>query len=83
MARLFFQFLALQLIFIVTISAMFQGNSKKIQGQTYEIQQKVLTLGSSFTIKNDKGQPVYKVNFNSESFSPKLRLNISRSDSNN
>jgi hypothetical protein len=63
MVRLFFQLLALQLILFVPIFGLF-SNTKKIQhGTKYQLQQKVLTLGTSYTIKDDKDKPVYKVNF--------------------
>ncbi len=60
MARLLFQLLALQLVLIVNVFGLF-GSSQKIHGSKFKIQQKVLTLGSSFTIKDDKDKPVYKV----------------------
>jgi uncharacterized protein YxjI len=62
MARLLLQVLALQLVILASVYGLF--GSKKFQHATkYELQQKVLTLGSSYTVKNDKGEPVYKVRF--------------------
>jgi len=61
MARLLLQLLAVQLVLFATISGLF---SKKLKHATkYQLQQKVLTLGSSYTVKDDKDKPVYKVNF--------------------
>ncbi len=60
MARLLLQLLAVQLVLLATVSGLF--GSKKFQHATkYELQQKVLTLGSSYTVKDDQGQSVYKV----------------------
>lgn len=61
MARLLLQLVALQLVLFVAVSGLFK--SKKIQGTKYKLQQKVLTLGSSYTIKDEKDKPVYKVSF--------------------
>jgi hypothetical protein len=62
MARVLFQLLALQLVLLATVSGMFL--SKKLQHATkYQLQQKVLTLGSSYTVKDDHDKPVYKVRF--------------------
>jgi hypothetical protein len=62
MARLLLQLLAVQLVLFATISGLFL--SKKLKHATkYQLQQKVLTLGSSYTVKDDKGEPVYKVRF--------------------
>ncbi len=61
MARLVFQLLVLQLILYATVFGLLSSSSKKIQGTKYNVKQKVLTLGSSFTIKDDKNKPVYKV----------------------
>ena len=61
MARLLFQLLALQFLLFVVVSGLFK--SKKIQGTKYKLQQKVLTLGSSYVIKDEKDKPVYKVRF--------------------
>lgn len=61
MARLFFQLLALQLVLISAVFGLF-GSSQKLKGAAkYQLQQKVLTLGSSYTIKDDHDKPVYKV----------------------
>jgi thiamine pyrophosphokinase len=69
MARLVFQLLVLQLILYATVFGLLSSSSKKIQGTKYNVKQKVLTLGSSFTIKDDKNKPVYKVkNFSYEFF---------------
>jgi len=62
MARLVFQLLALQLILFATVFGLF--SSQKIQQATkYQVQQKIFTLGTSYSILDDKGKPVYKVNF--------------------
>jgi hypothetical protein len=61
MARLILQLLAIQLVLLATISALF---SKKLKDSNkYQLQQKVLTLGTSYTVKDDHGQDVYKVKF--------------------
>jgi len=61
MARLIFQLLALQLILFATVFGLF---STKIADATkYQVQQKIFTLGTSYSILDDKGKPVYKVNF--------------------
>ena len=60
MARLVFQLLAVQLVLLATAFGLF--SSSKIQhGSKFKLQQKVLTLGSSYTIKDEKDTPVYKV----------------------
>lgn len=59
MARLLLHLFALQFLLFVAVSGLFK--SKKIQGTKYKLQQKVLTLGSSYVIKDDKDKPVYKV----------------------
>jgi hypothetical protein len=60
MARVLFQLLALQLVLVVAVLGLF---AKKLpDGTKYQLQQKVLTLGSSYIIKDDKDKPVYKVN---------------------
>jgi hypothetical protein len=61
MARLLLQLLAVQLVLFATVSGLF---SKKLKHATkYQLQQKVLTLGSSYIVKDDKGEAVYKVRF--------------------
>jgi hypothetical protein len=62
MASLIFRLLALQLILVATVFGLF-GSNKVDQGVKYQLQQKVLTLGTSYTILDDKNKPVYKVNF--------------------
>ena len=62
MTRIAFQLLALQFILIASAYGLF-GSIPKMQNTVkYKLQQKVLTLGSSYTVKNDKDQPVYAVN---------------------
>jgi hypothetical protein len=62
MARLLLQLFAVQLILLAGVSALF--GSKKLKHATkYELKQKVLTLGTSYTVKDDQGQSVYKVKF--------------------
>ena len=64
MARLVLQLLALQFVLLVSVSGFMGFGGKKIkQGTKFELQQKVLTLGSSYTVKDDHGQSVYKVRF--------------------
>ncbi|CAF2414635.1 unnamed protein product [Rotaria sp. Silwood2] len=63
MARFVFQMLAIQLILVATSFAIFGGSSKLKDGTKYQLQQKVLTLGTSYTIKDNRDQPVYKVGF--------------------
>jgi len=59
MARLILQLLAIQLVLLATISALF---SKKLKDSNkYQLQQKVLTLGTSYTVKDDHGKNFYKV----------------------
>jgi len=59
MARLILQLLAIQLVLLATISALF---SKKLkESNKFQLQQKVLTLGTSYTVKDDHDQSVYKV----------------------
>jgi phosphoglycerate-specific signal transduction histidine kinase len=60
MARLLLQLLAFQVILIAGVVSLF-ASSKVQQGVKYQLQQKVLTLGSSYTIKDDKNRAVYKV----------------------
>ena len=62
MARLVFHLLALQLVFIAGVFSLF-SSTKVDDAVKYQLQQKVLTLGSSYTIKDDKDKPVYKVKF--------------------
>lgn len=84
MARICFQLLILQLIVCACVFGLF--SKSKIQGRKYHLKQKVLTLGSSYTVKDDKNQPVYKVkrntyiNFYSIKF---VFLFVSRLDLNN
>jgi hypothetical protein len=61
MARFVLQLLALELVLIASISGLFNSGSKIQHGTKYQLQQKVLTLGSSYTIKDDHDKPVYKV----------------------
>jgi hypothetical protein len=73
MARLLFQLLALQLVFVAIVVGLF--SSSKIQhGTKYQLQQKVLTLGSSYTVKDDKDKPVYKVGFKQLGLGKHLQL---------
>jgi hypothetical protein len=60
MTRFVLQLLALELVLIVSVVGLFNTGSK-IQGTKYQLQQKVLTLGTSYTVKDDKDKPVYKV----------------------
>ena len=62
MGRLLLQLLALEIVLVATVFGIFSSN-KVPQGVKFQLQQKVLTLGSSYTIKDDKDKPVYKVNF--------------------
>jgi hypothetical protein len=62
MARLIFQLVALQLVLVATVFG-FMAKKKIDHGVKYQLQQKVLTLGTSYSILDDKGHPVYKVNF--------------------
>jgi uncharacterized protein YxjI len=57
------QLLALQLILLVTVSNGLFSSSKIKHSTKFELQQKVLTLGTSYTVKDDHGQSVYKVRF--------------------
>ena len=61
MASLIFRLLALQLILVAAVFGLF--GSTVNQGVKYQLQQKVLTLGTSYTILDDKNKPVYKVKF--------------------
>jgi hypothetical protein len=62
MARLLLSLFVIQLICLATVSGLFGGSRLKHKTK-YELQQKVLTLGTSYTIKDDKGEAVYKVKF--------------------
>lgn len=62
MARLLLPLLALQLVFLATVSGLF-GSSKLKHATKYQLQQKVLTLGTSYTVKDDHGASVYKVKY--------------------
>lgn len=60
MARLFLVLIAIQLVCFFAVDGLFF--KKKIDDAIkYKLKQKVLTLGSSYTVKDEKGQPVYKV----------------------
>ncbi|CAF0789235.1 unnamed protein product [Adineta ricciae] len=73
MARFVFHLLALQLVFIAGALSLF--SSKKVDDAVkYQLQQKVLTLGSSYTIKDDKDKPVYKVGFKQLGLGKHLQL---------
>ena len=57
MGRPLLQLLLLQLALLVTVSGLFF--SSKVQNSVkYQLQQKVLTLGSSYTIKDDKDKAI-------------------------
>ena len=60
MSRPLLHLLLLQLALLVTVSGLFFSPSVK-NSVKYQLQQKVLTLGSSYTIKDDKDKAVYKV----------------------
>jgi hypothetical protein len=62
MARLLFQLLALQLVLVASVLSLFAAK-KPHHSVKYQLQQNVLTLGTSYVIKNDKDKPVYKVVF--------------------
>lgn len=63
MAHLLFQLLFVTLTIFGNACGFF--TSSKVKNATkYELQQKVLTLGSSYTVKDDHGQAVYKVKLN-------------------
>lgn len=81
MARFLVQILLLELILLATVSGLFKSN--KIQGTKYKLQQKVLTLGSSYTIKDDKDKPVYKVMIETLSYIEKQCSTFFRLDLNN
>ncbi|CAF3667874.1 unnamed protein product [Rotaria socialis] len=72
MARFLLQILIVQLIFIGSISGLF---SSKVKNATkYELRQKILTLGSSYTVKDDQDQSIYKVGFKKVSLGKHLQL---------
>ena len=65
MARLVLHLFLLQLVFVAIVSGFFL--SKKLKNPTkYKLKQKVLTLGSSYTVTDDHGQAVYKVRLHRE-----------------
>ncbi|CAF2316540.1 unnamed protein product [Rotaria sp. Silwood2] len=73
MVRLCSQLITLQLILFVNVSGLFLSN--KIKNTTkYELKQKVLTLGSSYTVKDDHGQSVYKIGFKKIGLGKHLQL---------
>jgi len=73
MARLLLQLLVLQLVFLAVALGFFR--SKKLKNATkYQLQQKVLTLGTSYTVKDDQGQPVYKIGFKQFGLGKHLQL---------
>ncbi|CAF0731837.1 unnamed protein product [Adineta steineri] len=74
MARLIFQLLAIQLVLVATVFSIFSGSGKVKDGTKYQLQQKVLTLGSSYVIKDQKDKPVYKVGFKSLGLGKNLQL---------
>lgn len=60
MARFALVFIAIQLVCFLSVNGLFF--KPKVQDAVkYRLKQKVLTLGSSYTVKDDKGEPVYKV----------------------
>ena len=61
MARFTFQLLTLNLLLVSASFALFSSSSKLKEATKYQLQQKVLTLGSSYMIKDDKDKPIYKV----------------------
>ena len=73
MARLLLAVLAVQLVLFASVSGLF-SSSKIKQGSKFELKQKVLTLGSSYTIKDEHGQPVYKVGFKTIGLGKHLEL---------
>ena len=62
MARIHFQLLAILLVLIAITSGLFSSSKKIKKGNTYQLKQKVLTLGTSYTITDGRNKPVYKVN---------------------
>ena len=74
MARLLIQLFALQCVLLAVVHGLFGSSSVK-NAVKYQLQQKVLTLGSSYTVKDDKGNSVYKVQ---KLFPKKLMLHTNR-----
>jgi hypothetical protein len=62
MARIFLSLLVIQLVLLANVSGFFKSKLK--HATKYQLQQKVLTLGTSYKIKDDKNQDVYSVKFN-------------------
>ncbi|CAF1371241.1 unnamed protein product [Adineta steineri] len=73
MARILFRLLALQLVLLVTVSGLFTSSGVK-HATKYELQQKVITLGSSYTVKDDHGKSVYKIGFKAIGLGKHLQL---------
>jgi len=73
MARLHLQLLVLHLVVLAAVSGLFLSKKLK-QPVKYQLQQKVLTLGTSYTVKDDKGQAVYKIGFKQLGLGKHLQL---------
>ncbi|UJR25478.1 hypothetical protein I4U23_006824 [Adineta vaga] len=73
MARLLLSILALQLVLLATVHGLF-SSSKIKNARKYQLQQKVLTLGSSYTVKDDKQNAVYKIGFKQFGLGKHLQL---------
>lgn len=61
MNRLLLILVALQLIGFLSVSALFKSSPKLKHATKFRLKQKVLTLGSSYTIEDEHGKPAYKV----------------------
>ena len=55
------QILLVQLVVVAIVSGLFTGSSRLKNKLTFQLQQKVLTLGTSYTVNDDHGKPVYRV----------------------
>ncbi|CAF0761336.1 unnamed protein product [Adineta ricciae] len=73
MARLLIQLFALQCVLFAAVHGLF-GKSSVKNAVKYQLQQKVLTLGSSYTVKDDKGNSVYKIGFKQLGLGKHLQL---------
>ncbi|CAF0808055.1 unnamed protein product [Rotaria sp. Silwood1] len=73
MGRFVLQLIILQLIVFLNVAGFFLSNKIKTATK-YELQQKVFTLGTSYTVKDDQDQSVYKIGFKKISLGKHLQL---------
>ncbi|CAF0808469.1 unnamed protein product [Didymodactylos carnosus] len=71
--RLLLLIFVLQVLFVSLTSSLFSDKKVK-NARKYELQQKIFSFGNSYTIKDDKAQPVYKVSFKKLGLGKHLKL---------